>query len=512
MASPLPHLSRSVRASVLNAHATTSLASSSLVRSFASTPSAAAKAPAKPLQKKRTALKKNSSSGPRSTGSKRRSGGDAASSSNVALTTPFYRPPADMRSLPTLTPEDANKKSLNQIMAFSRRDLDAFEKFGVEKKVKNALGSHVRPSSLVRAATLDLYSQLASSASASSSKKLALTGPLSGGKSHLMLQAVSYALASDWLVLYIPQLVTFINSTSAFEYSAEEQAYLQPEAVQKFFSSVLSVNQEVLKKMKVDAGKESSQVTFDRDISVSSTATLEQLLKLATSQKVTPLASQRIFDLFLTSISRQKAVPTLLAMDHLQSLYLPSRYRTADYATVQSYELAPVRSLIQFIAGEGLQSGAILSAVSHSNPSFAVPNEVKAVFNHQQQKQLAKGSSSGSVRSQLDETALHAYTDIHPLHVEHVRACNWSLVDVPDAWTEPELRALYELRRQEGRNWNGGNSIAEQAMSSSPFGAVAGKGTTAATATEDELFLLRLLDSGRNPEKFEKSVWGSSVL
>jgi small subunit ribosomal protein S29 len=419
-----------------------------------------------------------------------------------------------MRSLPTLTPEDANKKNVNQVMAFSRRDLDAFDKFGVEKKVKNALSSHVRPSSLVRSATLDLYSQLAGSASASSSKKLALTGPLSGGKSHLMLQAVSYALASDWLVLYIPQLVSFINSTSAFEYSAEEQAYLQPEAVQKFFSAVLSVNQEVLKKMKIDAGKKSSQINFDRDTSISPSATLDQLLKLATSSKVTPLASQRIFDLFLTSISRQSAVPTLLAVDHLQSLYLPSRYRTADYATVQSYELAPVRSLIQLIAGEGLQSGAILAAVSHSNPSFAVPNEVKAVFNHQEQKkkQANESSTSSKLRSQLDETALHAYTDIHPLHVEHVRACNWSLVDVPDAWTEPELRALYELRRKEGRNWNGGNSIAEQAMSSSPFGSVAGSGITAATATEDELFLLRLLDSGRNPEKFEKSVWGSSVL
>lgn len=288
---------------------------------------------------------------------------------------------------------------------------------------------------------------------------------------------------------------------------------MQPQLLQQIFSTILSQNANVLKQIKVDDGKsDGKEIQLARGLTVfAGHTTLDQLLKTATQHAaVTPLASQRIFDLFLSSIAVLTQVPTLLAMDDIQALYLPTQYKTPDYETIQSYELAPVRSLIKFLvdtsAGKGLQKGTILGAVSHSQTKHPVPTEFNVIA------AAAAAASEGVAKKDnplpnLGAEDVHAYTQIDTTHLKHVQASGWDFTTFPitDRWETAELKQLFELRRREGRNWNGGNISNSISRSSEAI-------KEGATKTEDELFLLRLMESGRNPATFEKSVRGGSIL
>lgn len=105
-----------------------------------SAPALAAKAakPRQPAKKQKAANKKASSSGPRSVGPRKRSGGDSSNAASATLSTPFYKQSANMSHVPTLVPEEV-AANLNRAMAFSDTALDAFQKFGVEKKLKRSV-------------------------------------------------------------------------------------------------------------------------------------------------------------------------------------------------------------------------------------------------------------------------------------------------------------------------------------------------------------------------------------
>ncbi|CAO1619621.1 unnamed protein product [Parajaminaea phylloscopi] len=537
-------LARSCRASWATASAcassslpsaSSSAASSSSLRRLTTSPPTLAKAaPKRPAQKKKLTIRKNPSSGPRSKGGKG-SGGDANVSSGT-LTTAHYKKPADMSHIPTLSPESV-ADNVNKPLAFSQKALDAFTKFGVEKKVAAQLASYIRPLSIVRKATVSLYDELDASAS-SAPKKLVLTSAQSTGKSHLLLQSVSYALSSEWLVVYLPRLIHWINSSSLFSYSAEEQAYLQPELVKSALSAVLAVNSAsgVLAKIKVtteDLGAEPI-----RGVNLPQDASLKDLLQAATANNIAPLASQRLFDAFLSVLARQSEVPTLFAIDDLQALYLPSKYRNPDYELVQSYELAPIRSLIRFLAEDqqsggkgGVKRGSVLAAVSRSHTEWMPSNELESVLNEQLPR-----SASQHRTGLAEDKRVDAYTKLDLAHLKHVQSSNWTVFGQTqkgkaaaggaEQWSVEELKGLYEVRRNESRSWsvpavsagaigadvNAGPSsamrIAQQAMFAQAQKPTVGTGG----ATEDELFLMRVIDSGRNPLRFDRALRGTSLM
>lgn len=538
---------------------------SSSSRSLSSTPIFAAQKKPPPMQKTKS-KKRPGSSGPRSTGTRRKGGsegGAPGSGAQSALNNPFYKQPADMSWLPVLTPESAGESDVSKAFAWNASDLDAFDKAGVEQKIRTALASYLRPASIVRPTTQHLYKQLSQSASASpsaskESPRIILNSALSSGKSYLVMQAVSYALASQWLVVYLPRLVNWVNSTSSFTYSSEEQAYLQPDLVRHTLDSVTKLNAKsrVLSKISIP----SDRLQFDSGVSLSQGATAADLCKLvAGDASMTPLALQQAFDAFLAAVSgASNEVPTLLALDDVQCLYAASKYRDADFKTIQGYELGPVRSLIQFIAGQqglGIKKGATVAAVSRSHSDWVPGSELQLVLSAlEKESPTVPGqdpASSGSLRN-LNKPEMHAYTDVHPLHLSHVQASKWSVFPMADIWSEDELRALFELRRKEGRSWNlpspvqgnsgaivgGGGTQSSPAQPRSRIGfqssaaQASSTGTTSPSsvlssarsiamavndsvrgkASEDEIFWLRVMDSGRNPAKFDRALTGWSAM
>lgn len=397
------------------------------------------------------------------------------------------------------------------------------------------LTSYIRPLSVVRDATLKLYNELDASASYSSSpKKLVINGSQSTGKSHLVLQAVSHALSSEWLVVYLPQLIHWINSTSQFIYSPVEQAYLQPDIVKTTLSAILAVNYSsgVLAKIKVTSEDLEQEPLSGVDISQQD-ASLLDLLRAATSSNVSPLSSQRLFDALLSVLARQSDVPVLFALDHLQALYLSTKYRNPDYEIVQSYELAPIRSLIRFLARDdatkrqgGVKRGTVLAAVSRSHSEWQPGNELEVVLNQELYLHPERVGRGPDADKRLD-----AYARIDAAHLEHAKSSGWSVFQLPRAhdtapggeqWPVSELKALYEVRRSESRSWSVPSAvfssaawpprmhIAQQAMFDRAAGGMNATGTGG--TTEDELFLMRVIDSGRNPLRFDRALRGTSLM
>ncbi|PWN30417.1 hypothetical protein BDZ90DRAFT_276882 [Jaminaea rosea] len=526
------HFARSLRAALPSS--TSSVASSS--RSIATTaslqaPKKAANAQAQKVKRK-TSIKKNAPSGPRSTGAKRKGVSATDGASSNALSTPFYRAPPDLSGQWTkLSPDSARKDNVDTPLAFTKGDLEAFETCGVEPKVKKALSSYVQPISVLRSSTLDLYTHMdsASTSSSSSARHHILSSSISTGKSYLLLQSISYALASQWCVIYLPRLINWVNSTSPFSYSAEEQAYLQPEVVQKIMASTLAVNAKSGVLGKIPLARD----VPGTDFKASGEKTVQDLLKAAPSYSSNPLVSQRIFDAFLHSISSQSAVPTLLAMDDAQALYSTTNYRDPDYKVVQAYELAAVRSILSLLVGgekAGLKKGMVLAALSRSHSEWQPGNEIAAVLAH-----ATKSSST----SALNGAALHAYSTMKPLHLEHAKRSNWTPFALPEQWTTSELKALFDVRRVEGRGWNApAAAVTPRLASSSPAGPPGARGGAAVgsfdplrglaspppatgrkggsvgsgAATEDELFMLRVVDSARNPYRFDRALKGGSIM
>ncbi|CAO1630456.1 unnamed protein product [Sympodiomycopsis kandeliae] len=520
MASSFPQLlTRSVRASrswttasaVASSsrnHGPSQTSNVSNIRSFSSSgsdmgPKAAPKAKTKMARLAKTAGR----------GIPKRKGADD-NMSGMSLANRFYRQPVSMNHLPIYSADaPLLSRNLNTAMAYSEQHLAAFDTIGLEKKVRKSLYSYIRPVTLVRQVTTDLIAKLdASSQPESQPTRINLTGPISSGKSHLMLQAVSYAMANNWLTIYLPRLINLVDSTTGFAYSEQEQAYLQPQWVRSTLATILATNKKVLSKIKVDDGKNSSEFQIQGGIKVDSSSTLDQLLETASHASISPGALQRIFDLFLTSISTQTDVPVLFAGDCSQALFQQSHYVTPDMEPIESYELAPVRSLIRFLAGyqgQGIKRGAVISSISHNNQVFPVKDELQVILNETAKAQKISLSENKEIP---------AHSSIHQLHLEHAKAClsNTTLVDLNSQWSKEELKSLYEVRRQEGRNWNGGNAAdadtRRAAMSLTPGAFVSLPGQPGGVVSEDELFLLRVLDSGGNPAKFEAAIRGASAL
>lgn len=390
------------------------------------------------------------------------------------------------------------------------------------------------PASLVRSTTVDLVSQLnkageGPSSSSSSSPRIVLTGPRHGGKSQLLLQSVACALSADWVVVYIPRLTTYINSTSSYVYSAEEKVYLQPDLARSLLSSIRGANSRAALQ-RVPVSLPEGMATAPRGVTITERTTLLDVLAAATDgdRPLTALASQQVLDVVLHALATQTEVPALLAMDDLQALYLPSLYRTPDFDTIQSYELGPIRSLLRFIAGTGPARGAVLGAVSQSSNGFPVSNELAAVLREQQQQVPAVTHRAAPVPLYNPPGTLHPYAPIHASHLSHVRASRWAATEVSDVWSTEELRELFAARWREGRSWNLsgadlGFGVTPPPSVRAPTGEVlsvagprdlppvsvrGGRGISSL----DEYFLMRLVDSGRNPKRFETAVWGDSML
>lgn len=200
-------------------------------------------------------------------------------------------------------------------------------------------------------------------------------GKQGSGKSFALLQAVSQAAASDWIVLYIPSgastisacllaclplsslahslrdgstAIPLMDSSLPYAYSQEQQIFQQNSASASFLKSFLQANEAKLK-----------------DISVSDKP-LSQLVKDALAMRDN---ESRGLSMVLDALASQTSKPVLLAVDNAQALYRPTKYLSSDAQPylLDSTALSLPRALLDIAAGhKTFQRGAALFAASSS--------------------------------------------------------------------------------------------------------------------------------------------------
>ncbi|GAA5914127.1 hypothetical protein JCM5296_004717 [Sporobolomyces johnsonii] len=323
-------------------------------RSFAST--STARLPPKPKLGSKAALwarnKKNTADGDdaASTGS-----GAGNALSEVTL------PPPDLSGLKVMHPESLTKAAVGDVRAFPAPALDIFKVLSVPTSIKNEHAFTPKPATVVRNVTLEVTSVLDAGRKASSKEsRHVLDGGVGTGKSTLLLQAVSYAASTDWVVLYLPSATPLVNSSTPHLYSSARNLFDQPVLSASLLTKFSTANKAAFKALKT------SQEWAFGERKVAKGKSLEELCKAAGGDEKLVTS---VFEAVIEELSAQKERPVLLAIDDAQSLFATSAYVDPTYQAIETFSLIVPRMLLGFVSGQRtFATGSVLLCASSVSP------------------------------------------------------------------------------------------------------------------------------------------------
>ncbi|EPQ29792.1 uncharacterized protein PFL1_02465 [Pseudozyma flocculosa PF-1] len=432
----------------------------------ASAAQSAAKAKAVTPKKKST-VKKKTHTGPRGMGGPKRKGGLDAGPS-ASKTSEFHQDAPDMSSLGVFSSESITKAVVGKPLAWNDKALSAFKHFGLPRDLQRELAAQPRPRTLVREQTLKVLDRLDAAAKSGQTHKLVLTGSPGCGKSTLLAQSVSYALDEGWAVVYVPQAIDLINSSTTYSYSPSQLAYLQPEVTRSMISAMLQLNQAIFKRIAT-----AEAVELERSATLEAGTTLDKVARQGIDENLNAAARQQVLDLILQTLARQTEVPVLVAVDEVQALFRTSLYRDPDYAALESYELGVPRSLLALLEGKGSfasQRLVFVGALSSTQTEYPTPTELQVAL---------QDRAGGPDAIPALGRAAHAYVRLQQRHLANAHAAALEPVDVSDPLTTSEAAALFAQLKGERKLWSPAN---------------------------DELFVAKFVESAGNPRRFSRSL------
>ncbi|GAA5914688.1 hypothetical protein JCM8208_000413 [Rhodotorula glutinis] len=288
--------------------------------------------------------------------------GSGAGVGNVLSEVTLPRP--DLSGLKAMHPEDLAKDTVGQVRAFPAPALEAFKALSMPTSLKREHAFTSKPATVVRDATLKMARTLDEAKKAASREaRYFLTGGKGTGKSSLLLQAVSYAQSTDWIVLYLPSALPLVNSSTPHTYSQQRALFEQPALAANLLSKFSSANKAAFKLLTT-----TKEHAFG-DKKVAQGKTLEDLAKAAGGDDKLTTA---VFEAVMEELAAQNQRPVLLAIDDAQPLFATSKYVDPTYQPLESFALVIPRLLLEFVAGErSFTNGTILlSASSLAASSF----------------------------------------------------------------------------------------------------------------------------------------------
>lgn len=237
------------------------------------------------------------------------------------------------------------------------RALEAF-------KTTQAWNLFRRPHFLVRDETVELMTKLASSTEKKEALKCVLTGTKLSGKSLALLQAMTYGLMNDWVVLHIPEGQDLTNGNTEFSSieGTEPLQFAQPVYCLKLLQNIYKANKSVLEKLTLqeDWSRLNSHLKMD--------ATLADLVL---SAKESEYAWPTLNALW-TELTQPGRPPVLFALDGLAHVNKVSDYRDPFFNQVHAHELSLVRLFVDALSGKTKlpNGGGIIAATSDNNTHY----------------------------------------------------------------------------------------------------------------------------------------------
>ncbi|KAL7927652.1 mitochondrial ribosomal death-associated protein 3 domain-containing protein [Trichoderma austrokoningii] len=226
-----------------------------------------------------------------------------------------------------------------------------------------------KPHVLVRKETVELMGQLEASVVNKEAVKCVLTGSRLSGKSLTLLQAQSYALLNEWVVIHIPEGQDLTNGNTEFSPipDTEPMQFAQPVYCLKLLQSIHKANRAVLEKTPLK--QDWSRLTGLKQGAM--------LADLALSAKESEFAWPTLSALW-TELTQPGQPPVLLTLDGLAHINKVSAYRDPAFNTVHAHELVLVRMFVDALAGKTPlpNGGAVIAATSQNNTHFHPSQEL----------------------------------------------------------------------------------------------------------------------------------------
>ncbi|WWD22697.1 hypothetical protein CI109_107190 [Kwoniella shandongensis] len=352
-------------------------------------------------------------------------GGGGSSNTSITLRYSMSGNPPDLSDLPRLQPDKYQSEHVGKPTTFAKGSFEKLKAFGLPRKLEKELSASGGPASVIREATVDLAKRLDGAKSGSSkAARYVLTGERGSGKSILLLQSVSYAVESGWIVLYVPKATEWTNSSTHYIYDPSTQIFAQWQSAQQLLSTLLATNKD-----KLDAIKLSSNVELAQGKNVEKGSSLSALVQLGAKDD---RVAVKALDAVMGVLEKQTQYPVMLAIDEAQTLFTTSKYRAPDYTPIEPYHLSTPRLALDFIAGRrSFSRGTILTSLSLSDPTnLPSPSLISA---------LSLPSTS----------PITPYTALDPYHLEHASS-GLQKIDIPFGMTSKEAVGIFDLYAKKG--------------------------------------------------------------
>ncbi|KAF8738924.1 DNA-(apurinic or apyrimidinic site) lyase, partial [Rhizoctonia solani] len=304
----------------------------------------------------------------------------------------LLQPPQRELKLPQLAPDVLTSRAVGTAVSLPSGPGSITGTFGLPISLESEFLHLSNPTSVIRDTTLTVINALDGGYKSGTSNKdarIALTGATGSGKSHLLLQAANYAAASKWIVLYVPRVISWVDSTTPYAYDPRTKTFQQPELAAQVLGQFISANSGILL---APSTKITKDIQNERLGSFSQGDPLSVLLNIG--QKDQSLATE-VLSVTLeilgeqaeyvgipsstTNVLRNKnRHPVLLAIDDFQALFCMSRYRDPQYQLIYSHHLSLPRLILEYASGKRiLAKGAVVGALSSTDARFLAPLPLK---------------------------------------------------------------------------------------------------------------------------------------
>ncbi|CAG8579878.1 579_t:CDS:10 [Paraglomus brasilianum] len=264
----------------------------------------------------------------------------SSNESSVGKSNPKFYKPKPIVEVEETKPGGLNVDVSGKVYTYPNDIMEKINVFGVPPIMSKEMKIFPKLSWIARDATLDLAKKLDGSKNKPSAEtRIVLVGPLGVGKSSILLQIVGHALASDWIVIYIPSAIDLVNGKYAYV-KLSSGDYVQPTLIAKILKQIHSVNRD--------------------KFAVQDSKTITDLIDRIKDPNTAQTALEQVLDKIDKS-----SMPVLLAIDEINALYATTEFTSPDHTLLEPGNLFLPRTLLEYISGQKkFRNGAVIGATS----------------------------------------------------------------------------------------------------------------------------------------------------
>lgn len=291
------------------------------------------------------------------------------------LVNPDYlvQAPINLTSVPELTSSQITSSNVGKSFKFPKQTKQALEIFSTPSSIAASWKPMPEPVTILRHASVEFIERLRETSVDSQGKKpsvLTLIGEAGTGKSTILIQGLSHAIQSRWIVLYTSDAKRLTDGQYSYEYCPRTQTYHQNSLSSEILKQLSAANNldglAITKPTKLFGTKDDRTIDFEEEV-LSGTPLLKFLQIGIQQVHLAP----HVLDIALEELANQSTRPVLIAIDGAQNLFKPSDYVDGSFRQIDSFALSVPRLLLSFARGtKKLSKGVtILSSSSLHAPS-----------------------------------------------------------------------------------------------------------------------------------------------